>query len=64
MPFPDPEGELIEIVGATEYPRPAFVRNIFEIVPAALTTAVAAAETVVTPDKNNSFVKVIVGKLT
>ena len=49
------------MVGATEYPTPEFVKKIFEIVPAALTTAVAAADTVVTPDSNTSLENVIVG---
>ena len=50
--------------GATEYPRPALVMYIAVIVPAALTIAVAAAETVVTPVSNISFVKLIVGEST
>ena len=43
------------------YPRPALVMLIAVIVPAELTTAVAAAETVVTPVLNISLLNVIVG---
>ena len=43
------------------YPKPALVILIAVIVPAELTTAVAAAETVATPDLNTSLVNDIVG---
>jgi hypothetical protein len=50
-------GSEIVIVGASVYPKPAFVILIAVMVPAALTTAVAAAETVEIP------VNVIVGEV-
>ena len=51
--FPDavlPDGSAIVIVGIDEYPDPAFIIWIALIVPAALTIAVAAAETVELPE--------------
>ena len=61
VPLPPVPGAAMLIVGATEYPRPAFVMLIAVIAPEELTTAVAAADTVVTPDLNTSFVNVICG---
>ena len=60
-PVPLAPGSEILIVGAVLYPKPELVILIAVISPEELTTAVAAAETVVTPDLNTSLVKVIVG---
>ena len=46
---PEPIGGRIEMLGADRYPEPAFVISI-EIVPAAETIAVAAAQTLILTD--------------
>ena len=59
FPLDPKSGSATVIVGAILYPAPALVILIAVIVPAVLTTAVAAAPAVVTPASNISLLNVI-----